>query len=165
MTQPPPPGGLLLSPTAAWRSKGYPAARWAEVLHALAAQGVGPLILVGGGEPWQQEHCAEIRAQAPAGLVDVAGRTTLREYLHLISRAHLVLSVDGSASHLAQAFGRATLTLFGPTVARWWHCPTPQNVRLDGADFAGREAPPTEAIPAASVIQTAIKLWAKAKPS
>jgi heptosyltransferase-2 len=126
---------------------------------------IGPLILVGGGEPWQQEHCAEIRAQAPVGLMDVAGRTTLREYLHLISRARLVLSVDGSASHLAQAFGRATLTLFGPTVARWWHCPTPQNVRLDGADFAGREAPPTEVIPAASVIQTAIKLWAEAKPS
>ncbi len=142
---------ILINPTAAWPSKFWSPESWAR----LPGSGLGggmPWVMTGGGSPQEREHCARIAALAPAGLVDLSGRTSLREYLHALSRARLVVCVDGSASHLAQAFGNPVLTLFGPVYPPKWHWPTPRHRALSAFDFSQEKLPPASAIPMETVL-------------
>lgn len=118
---------VLINPTAAWPTKYWLADRWAQVMRNLAAEMNFTWVMTGGGSPPERAHCAEIAALAGVELTDLSARTSLKQYIHGLSRARLVLCVDGSASHLAQAFGVPTITLFGPVFERRWHWPTSQN--------------------------------------
>jgi ADP-heptose:LPS heptosyltransferase len=124
---------ILINPTAAWPIKYWLADRWAELLRTTTAlRGNTQWVMTGGDSEPERQHCTQIRQALPPELLftDLSGRTSLRGYLHAISRAQLVLCVDGSASHLAQAFGVPTLTLFGPVHPVKWHWPTPQHLAL-----------------------------------
>lgn len=143
---------VLINPTAAWPSKFWSPESWAR-LAATGLAGGQPWVMTGGGSPAEREHCARITAQAPAGLVDLAGQTTLREYLHALSRARLVICVDGSASHLAQAFDVPVLTLFGPVFPPKWHWPTPRHRALSAFDFSTEKLPPASAVPVEAVLE------------
>ena len=60
------------------------------------------------------EHCARIASatkELGVTIEDVSGMTVLPEFLHLISRARMVMSVDGAASHLARAMNVPSLTM------------------------------------------------------
>ena len=76
--------------------------------------------------------------------------------------AMATLCIDGSASHFSAAFGRPTLTLFGPTNPLHWHWPTPISRRLYAGDFIAERKPPTGAIPRAAVLEAALGLLAEA---
>jgi ADP-heptose:LPS heptosyltransferase len=153
-------GCAVINPTSAWQRKSYPPKQWAEVIRGLVAGGVKPLVLAGGNEPWQIEHCRQITSMVSASdLHDLSGRTELESYLHLIAGARLVITIDGSASHFAQAYDRDSVTLFGPTVARWWHLSSPRHICLVAENFSGRPESPTSEIPSARVTETALQLW------
>ncbi len=141
---------LLANPTAAWPSKFWTPKAWAEVMTS-AGQGL-PWVMTGGGSPEERRHCAEIAALAPAGLIDLAGRTSLKQYLHALSRARLVTAVDGSAAHLAQAFGVSALTIFGPVYPPKWHWPTPRHRALSAFDFSSERLPSAAAVPAQAAL-------------
>lgn len=119
---------VLINPTAAWPTKFWNAESWARVIASAGIQ--LPWVMTGGGSPIEREHCAAVAAAAPPGLVNLAGETTLKQYLHALSRARLVLCVDGSSSHLAQAFDVPAITLFGPVYEVKWTWPTPRHRAL-----------------------------------
>ncbi len=141
---------LLANPTAAWPSKYWTPQAWAQLI--TTAGGDLPWVMTGGGTPEERRHCAEIAALAPAGVLDLSGGTTLPQYLHALSRARLVVAVDGSASHLAQAFGVPALTLFGPVYPPKWHWPTPRHRALSAFDFSQEKLPPASAVPVEAVV-------------
>jgi ADP-heptose:LPS heptosyltransferase len=126
---------VLFHPTAAWPIKYWPADSCAAAIAGLREIGVGPVLMSGGAAQQERDHCAAIRARAPDAVIDLAGRTDLKGFLYLVSRARLVLAVDGSAAHLGPAFGRPTLALFGPTDYRSWHYETPLSRRLSTAEL------------------------------
>lgn len=128
LTKPPagwaPPGFeprsfILLNPTAGWRKKMWTVDGWTKVIRSLHAP--VPVVLTNGGAGWQKDHCEGIAAATAATIQP----TTLRQFLWLCANARAVLTVDGSASHLAAAFGVACFTLFGPTNISNWHRPAP----------------------------------------
>lgn len=121
---------VLINPTAAWPSKYWQPESWVQLMQAETPIKNLPWVMTGGGSAVEREHCAAIASVAPAGLLDLAGRTSLKQYLHALSRASLVLCVDGAASHLAQAFGVPAITLFGPVYPAKWHWPTPKHRSL-----------------------------------
>ncbi len=146
---------ILLHPTSAWPSKSWPAARWSTVLNTLKASGYGPFVITGGSAEWEQAFSKEVCEKSEAPIINLAGRTTLQQYLYTVANARLVLCVDGSSSHLAPAFGRPSISLFGNTPHLVWHLSTSLSSLL---------APPTDAplhdksineIPTDSVIQLA----------
>lgn len=135
LAQPPaawaPPGRvpgsyILVNPTAGWRRKSWTADGWARVLKALDA----PFLLAGGGLDWQVAQCLDIVEKAGGRAENLAGSTSLKEYLWLCANARAVLTVDGVASHLALAFGVRCLTLFGPTSLQNWHRPALGHIAL-----------------------------------
>jgi ADP-heptose:LPS heptosyltransferase len=142
---------LLANPTAAWPSKFWTPQAWAEVMSAVG--GGLPWVMTGGGSPEERLHCAEIAERAPADWINLAGRTSLQQYLHALSRARLVTAVDGSASHLAQAFGVPAVTIFGPVYPPKWHWPTPQHRALSAFDYSQEKLPPASAVPVEAVVR------------
>ena len=101
-----PPVGV--SPGAAYGSaKRWPADRFAEVARAFS-----PVLLFGSAA--ERDLCDEI-ARAVPGSLNLAGQTTLREFIDLAAACRLFLTNDSGAMHIASALGVPTVTIFGAT--------------------------------------------------
>lgn len=124
---------ILVNPTSGWRQKCWEADRWAELLTGLHARWGLPFLMTSAFTDWQVAHCAEIAAAAGPLVRSLASGTSLEQFLWLCAHARKVLTVDGAASHLAQAFGVPCLTLFGPTSLSNWHHPTPRHRAIQAA--------------------------------
>jgi ADP-heptose:LPS heptosyltransferase len=95
--------------------KYWSAERWASV-----AGGLGmPVVLTGSADPAELEHVAAIARRVPTA-TNVAGRTTLLELAALVRGARVFLGCDSAAMHLAAAFERPCVVLFGPTNPFHW---------------------------------------------
>ncbi|HEX7861508.1 MAG TPA: glycosyltransferase family 9 protein [Verrucomicrobiae bacterium] len=104
---------LLLNATASEERKCWRADAWRNVLGALRKEIRLPIIFTGSGPEWAKQHVETLRASVYG--LDAFARTNLKEFMFLISRAELVLTVDGACSHLAQAFARPCATIFSAT--------------------------------------------------
>lgn len=105
---------LLLHPVTTSATKVCEPGQWATLLRAAHDFGLKRLLITGGMDPCHHEHCARIAQQAKdlgVTVEDLSGMTMVPKCLHLLSRARLVLSVDGAASQLAQALDVPSLTL------------------------------------------------------
>ncbi len=123
---------ILVNATSGWKKKMWTVDGWTRVLQSL-----GPghrFVLTHGSADWQKAHCASIATATSSALQT----TTMREFLWLCANARAVLTVDGSASHLAAAFGVKCFTLFGPTCPAHWHRPAPGHLAFQApADTKG----------------------------
>ncbi len=148
---------LLLNSTAGWKSKRWKSSAWAEVLEGLLAHGVPRILITSGDQDWQIEHATRITdTLADPRVTLLGGQTSLREFLHLVSRARMILGVDGAASHLANAFGGKSLTLFFRTNPHNWHATTPTSQAIL-ADH--EEESDTYEIHPTQVLEKAARLW------
>jgi ADP-heptose:LPS heptosyltransferase len=134
---------VLLNSTAGWKSKRWKSSAWAEVAEALLAAGVPRIVVTSGAQDWQREHSQKIAAALGDRAIFLGGQTRLEEFLWLVSRARMVIGVDGAASHLAAAFGGRSLTLFFRTNPHNWHFPTEKSIAL----LAGTSDPADEENP------------------
>lgn len=107
---------VVLHPAARWRTKRWPAERFAQVADRLAANPGVRIIFVAGGE--QAGQVDEVMRQVSGKVVNLAGRCTLLELAALLKRAHLAISNDSGPMHLAAALGTPVIGLFGPTDPR-----------------------------------------------
>ena len=151
---------LLFNPVSAWQRKCYEPAKWAPALQAAHDLGLKRILMTGGMEPWHYEHCAQIARSADVALTDISGMTNLPEFMHLISRARMVMCVDGAASHLARGFSVPCVTLFGPSYRWMWHLDDPRHVAVDASQFSDEPRPPTQVVPPEAVVEAVRQAWA-----
>jgi ADP-heptose:LPS heptosyltransferase len=124
----PPPAGTVveeartvLHPGAASAARRWPVERWAEVARAEVARGRVP-VLTGGSE--ELDLVLDIARRAGLGPEAVwAARTDLRQLSALVAGAGRVVCGDTGVAHLATAFGRPSVVLFGPTPPAEWGPP------------------------------------------
>lgn len=128
---------ILVHATSAWKRKCWPAHTWQEVMTHLRSRTSVPVVLTGGTSEWERELCAEIAASCP-GVSNLGGRTSLRQVISVVSQAALVLCVDGFVSHVAMAYRKPCITVFGPTNVNHWHLNTPWSAAVQG-DSAQRK--------------------------
>jgi heptosyltransferase-2 len=104
---------LGLNPGAEYGpAKRWPAERFIAVAKEVQAR-IGCRWLVFGGAP--DRPLAETIAQAVPGTVNLAGRTSLRELLQVLSLCRLLLTNDTGPAHVAAALGVPVVALFGST--------------------------------------------------
>lgn len=117
----PRPSAVVVHPGAAYGSKRWPAWRFAAVARSLAAQGHDVVVT---GTAQERELTATVTSAAglPADH-DFGGRTDLPGLLALVAGARLVVSGDTGVAHVASAFARPSVTLFGPASPRLWGPP------------------------------------------
>ena len=102
-----------LAPGAAYgAAKKWGSDRFAEAAARLAGE-FGAGVVVFGAER-EREDGEAIRRRLPAAL-NLAGRTTVREFMALVSLCRVLLTNDSGAMHAAAATGVPVVAVFGPT--------------------------------------------------
>jgi ADP-heptose:LPS heptosyltransferase len=128
---PGPPRPVVVHPGAAFGAKCWPADRFATLARRLAP--VGPVVVTGG----PPERSLAERVATAADLPDdrvLAGRTSITELAALVAGAALVVSGDTGIAHLAAAFGRPSVVLFGPVGPERWGPPAGPHRALTRAE-------------------------------
>jgi len=97
-----------ISPGAAYGN----AKRWFPERFAETARKLSGAVLVFGSAA-ERELCRQVAAEA--GGQNLAGETTLREFIDLAAACRLFLTNDSGAMHVASALGVPTVAVFGAT--------------------------------------------------
>jgi heptosyltransferase II len=103
-----------LAPGAAYgpAKKWFPD-RFAAVVDRLSDESGAQTILF--GSTGDRESTAEVQRNARHPLIDIAGKTNLKEAIALIARCSLFISNDSGLMHVAGALGVPTIAVFGST--------------------------------------------------
>jgi ADP-heptose:LPS heptosyltransferase len=113
-------GYAVLSPCASAESKTWPAASFAEVAgHLRARYRMTSVVIAGPGEESIARHIARLSKRSA---VDLTG-LSIKELVALISHSKLFVGNDSGPLHIAAAFDRPLVAIFGssnPTVWRPW---------------------------------------------
>ncbi|MET1065166.1 MAG: glycosyltransferase family 9 protein [Arthrobacter sp.] len=129
----PRPGSTVVHVGAAFGSRLWPESRFAEVGSCLAESG-HRVVLTGS----DAERARAVAVAEQAGLpedVVLAGRQTLGEFVAVVAEARLVVSTDTGAAHLAAAYRRPSVVLFGPAPPERWGPPPGPHVVLSKAQL------------------------------
>lgn len=110
-------GGKALAGAAPGASFGpakrWPPERFAEVLERLYNErGLTPLVC---GGPDDRAVCDEVAARLTVPHLNLAGRTSLREFISLLPRMSVFVTNDSGPMHLAAASAVPTVAVFGST--------------------------------------------------
>ena len=97
----------VLLPATNWPTKQWPIDKFASLVGPLKQMGLTS-VLAGGPD-------ADAMAPSLPGVINIAGRTTLRELVAVLERASLVIANDTGPMHIAAALGRPLVTMYGPT--------------------------------------------------
>jgi ADP-heptose:LPS heptosyltransferase len=114
---------LVFHPGTARPEKYWLADRWAAVIrHAQMRLGL-PCLLTGGRESAELRHISDILERLPGNsmIFTLAGKIDFLLSVAIIREASFFAGVDTAAAHVASAFRRPELVLFGPTNPFHWH--------------------------------------------
>jgi heptosyltransferase-1 len=98
----------VLLPATNWATKQWPIERFAALVKPLRERYGFASVLAGGPD------AVPLAASLP-GVINLAGKTNLRQLVALLERASLVIANDTGPMHIASALGRPLVTMFGPT--------------------------------------------------
>ncbi len=115
---------VLVVPGAAFGpAKSWPWERYRCACESIA--GEAPVVL--SGSAGDRATCERI-AGGMAGVINLAGRTSLGEFFALVESARVVVANDSGAPHVAASLGVPVVTLFGSTSPQWT---APLGARVD----------------------------------
>jgi heptosyltransferase-2 len=100
--------GATYGPAKKWLPE-----RFAQAGDSLSRDLNAQVILFGGKSDW--ETAEQVRQQSRNGMLNLAGKTTLHEAIHLISQCRLFISNDSGLMHVAGALNIPTVAIFGST--------------------------------------------------
>ncbi len=96
-----------------WPSRFWFPQATASVARSLAHDYGMEIVLVGG--PGEQTFAQEVSQMLGGAVVNVTGRTNLRDLIGIFSRARLALGPDSGPMHIAAATGTPVVSLWGAT--------------------------------------------------
>lgn len=102
----------ILAPGTNWPNKCWPTTHFTALCDRLFAEGLIPVI-VGGTKDHQLYGAIAGAAIVPP--VDLIGKTTLKQLIHIIRSARVFVGGDTGPLHLAAAIGTPVVGLYGPT--------------------------------------------------
>jgi len=98
---------------ARWESKRWFPAQIAECAEHLRQEYDFKVVLMGGSS--DRNLAGEACARARSGLINLVGRTSLREAIGIIQRARLAVGPDTGLMHVAAAVGTPVVSVWGAT--------------------------------------------------
>jgi lipopolysaccharide heptosyltransferase II len=94
--------------------------RFAEVADKLVKKYKGHIIFTGTKEDASYINNIISRTQQKQKMVNLAGKTTMQEYIAVINKLNLLISIDTGTIHIASATKTPIVALFGPTIPTFW---------------------------------------------
>lgn len=124
-------GAAVLHVGAFYESRRWPVDRFAAVARQLAHGGHRVVFTGSAGE---RDRALEVARLAGLGVDSVlAGEIDLAEFAAVIEDATVVVSADTGAAHLASAYARPSVVLFGPAAPEHWGPPPGPHIVLTDA--------------------------------
>ena len=115
LPSPQPPVLLGLNPGAEYGpAKRWPAENFAAVVREVSRRAGNCAWLAFGG-PGDWQACSEIARLAGGGVLNLAGKTSLRQLMALLTLCRVVLTNDTGPMHVAAALGTPVVAPFGST--------------------------------------------------
>jgi len=124
----PRPGCAVVHVGAYYGSREWPVERFASVARDLTARGAEVVLTGGAADRSRAERTAAL-AGLPSGAV-LAGRLGLDEFAAVVADAALVVTADTGAGHLASAYARPSVVIFGPAPPEAWGPPPGPHLAL-----------------------------------
>lgn len=105
---------LAIHPGARWKTKQWPVEKFAEVAARARRELACSLVIVGSkSEAAATERlCGLVGGRSSHSVLNLAGRTTLKQLAEVLSRADLLLSNDSGPMHLAASLGTPVVSVF-----------------------------------------------------
>jgi lipopolysaccharide heptosyltransferase I len=103
----------VIVPGAAQPVKRWPIERFAQLADKIAGK-FGSSIVATGSQG-ERQYIDTLKATAKSHILNLAGRTSVRELTALLKGASLVVSNDTGPGHIAAATGAPVVMIFGPT--------------------------------------------------
>lgn len=156
---------VLIHPGTARPEKYWLPERWSEVVAAIRPR--ADVLITSGPDAFETAHVSQIKGAAvvhPPDLLTLAA---------LVEQASVVASCDTAVVHLAAAFQKPQVALFGPTNPFHWRPRHERAVVISAADpqqpltqfLPKMKGAPTERIPAQSVIASIERLLPRRPPA
>jgi ADP-heptose:LPS heptosyltransferase len=114
-------GAALVHPGAAYPGRRWPPDRFAAVARHLAAAGHD--VRITGGPAEVELACSVAELAGLGERAVLAGRTSTLELAAVVAAARVVVSGDTGVAHLATAYRRPSVVLFGPVSPALWGPP------------------------------------------
>lgn len=102
---------ITLAVSAPYRYRNYPKQRWVELNKLIRTIYPHPILLLGHKNDFP--ICDFIAQHSDPNTVNLAGQYTLTETVACIAQTRLFIGNDGGLAHIASAFNRALIQLFG----------------------------------------------------
>ncbi len=103
---------LVICPAASKAERNWLPVRYAAIADYAATQGF-TVYLCGGPTPMEQQLAKDIKAQAQTDIIDLVGKTSLKQLLALLEQASVVLAPDTGPAHMAVTVGTPVIGLYG----------------------------------------------------
>ena len=106
---------IIMAPGTRWPSKRWPTNYFGKLIDDLLIAYNATIALVGAkGDAGLGEQILS-STRFPEKVVNLIGKTSIKELCAVMSKADLVISNDSGPMHIAAAMGAKVLALFGPT--------------------------------------------------
>ena len=106
-------GYFVCVPPTRWVTKLYPARYWRQVVAELTK--IKPVVLLGSPAKFEVELCESVARDQAGKVINLAGKTTLKQLVGVISQASGVICSDSAAQFIAPGTQTPCLSLIGPT--------------------------------------------------
>ncbi len=104
---------IVFCPGGRWTTKRWPAKNYAE-LAQFVIEKLGMNVIVVGSRV--ESYLGDVvERKAEKGVVNLAGKTSLKDLPYILDKAEAVVTNDSGPMHLAAALGKKVFALFGPT--------------------------------------------------
>mgnify|MGYP006294110343 FL=1 len=107
-------GFLVALPFTTTPQKHWREPRWAQLMDRVREELGLPAVILGG--PEDAPALERIRTEATHPPISLVGKTSLTQASAMVERASLVIGVDTGLTHMAIAFDRPTVTIFGSNI-------------------------------------------------
>ena len=103
---------FVVTPGAAWAQKRWPSNYYSILIDNIKKKYDLSAVLIGGVN---DINCDDITSISNNTIIDVHGKTNLRESLAIISNAKFILGSDTGFLHAGESLGISAITILGPT--------------------------------------------------
>jgi len=103
----------VVIPCARWETKNWPLDRFTAIVCQVWDRFRIRSVLL--GTPGEAASVAQVKAGSPAETIDLSGRTSVGEMVAAVAGSRVVICNDSGPMHVASAFGRPLVAMFGPT--------------------------------------------------
>lgn len=103
---------LVVNPAASKLERTWFAERYAEVIQRAQQLWGAQVVLTGGASPGEQQLAAAIQQHLTQPVMNLVGKTTLKQLAALLAQADVMLTPDSGPAHIAVAMGTPVVGLY-----------------------------------------------------